>query len=232
MELSELVMKKKSPEILKVLKEEPTHVRGIREKIGGSPSTIQSRIRELTEESLVKEEMEKEFPYRKILELTEKGQSVARILNSFEGIEQKRKIETIEFEEGKDRMKWPLMILLKWGEQGNTKMQKLIFLIKEKFGINVPYEDFSPYKHGPFSKELARDMGKLMTLNLVDPLESSYSLTPEGRQTARELYENLDQLSRDAMDSLERYEKMSLRGLLNYVYDLYPEKAGSPIQSE
>lgn len=231
MELSELVMKRKSPEILKALKEDPTHVRGLRDRIGGSPSTIQSRIREMVEESLVSEKVQEEFPYKKILELTDKGRSVARILDSFEGIEQKRKIETIEFEEEKDRVKWPLAILLKWGEQGNTKMQKLIFLMKEEFGIDVPY-DFNPYKHGPFSKELARDMGKLMTLNLVDPLESSYSLTSEGKETARELYESLDQTSKDTIDDLEKYEKMTLRSLLNYVYDIYPAKAGSPIKQE
>lgn len=230
MDLSDLVMKKKSPEILKTLRENPTHVRGLREIIGGSPSTIQTRVRQMVEKSLVEEKKQEEFPHKKILELTEKGESVARILNSFEGIEQKRKIETIEFEEEKDRMKWPLAVLFRWSEQGNTKMQKLLFLMKEKFGASVPY-DFNPYKHGPFSKELARDMGKLMTLRLVDPLESSYSLTSEGEEIARELYESLDESDRDKIENLEKYDKMSLRGLLNYVYDLFPEKAGSPMES-
>ncbi len=228
MKLSELIFKKKSSEILKTLQEDHTHVRGLQEKTGGSPSTIQSRIRQLEEKELIKKEKEEQFPYKKILKLTKKGEKVTNILNSFEGLERKRKIETIEFEQDKERMKWPLAVLQKWGEQGNTKMQKIIFLLKNELGVEIPY-DFNPYNHGPFSKELARDMGKLMTLNLVDPIESSYSLTSEGEDLACELLEDLNDSDKTALEDLEKYDKMSLRRLLNYVYDLYPEKAGSPM---
>lgn len=230
MGLSDLVLKKKTPEILRTLRENPTHVRGLREKIGGSPSTIQSRIREMEEENLIERKREKKFPHKKILKLTKKGKSVTKILNSFEGIERKKRIETIAFEEEKERMKWPLLILHEWGEQGNTKMQKLIFLGKQEFGAEISY-DFNPYKHGPFSKELARDMGKLMTLGLVDPLESSYSLSSEGEEIAEKLLEDLDEEEKEAIQNLEKYSRMSLRGLLNYVYEIYPEEAGSPMPS-
>lgn len=231
MELSDLIFKKKSPEILKNLQENPTHVRGLQKEVGGSPSTIQNRIRQLEEKELIKKEKENTFPYKKILKLTEKGKKVTNILNSFDGIERKRKIETIEFEEEKERMKWPLAVLQKWGEQGNTKIQKIIFLMKKELGVEIPY-DFNPYKHGPFCKGLARDMGKLMTLGLVDPIESSYSLTSEGEELACKLLEDLDDSEVEALEELEKYDKMSLRRLMNYVYDLYPEESGSPMPQE
>ncbi len=228
MKLSELIFKKKSPEILKTLQKTHTHVRGLQEEVGGSQSTIQSRISQMEKEELIKKEREDKFPYKKILKLTEKGKKVTNILNTFEGIERKRKIKTIEFEEEKEKMKWPLAILQEWGEQGNTKMQKIIFLLKKELGVEIPY-DFNPYKHGPFCKELARDMGKLMTLGLVDPVESSYSLTSEGEELAGELLEDLDDSEEQALEKLEKYDKMGLRRLMNYVYDLYPEESGSPM---
>ncbi len=213
---------------MKTLQEKPTHVRGLREEIGGSPSTIQSRIKQMEEKGIIKKEREENFPYKKILKLTDKGEKITNILNSFKGIERKRKIKTIEFEEEKERMKWPLAVLQKWGEQGNTKMQKIIFLMKKELGIQIPY-NFNPYKHGPFCKDLARDMGKLMTLGLVDPLESSYSLTSEGEELACELLEDLKDSEEEALENLEKYDKMGLRRLMNYVYDTYPEESGSPM---
>lgn len=227
MGLSELVLKKKSPDILKTLQKNPTHVRGIREKVGGSASTIQTRIREMKEEGLLKEERQGNFPFRKMLKLTEMGKKLANIVRNFEGVNQKRKIETVAFEGEKEKLKWPLIILLHHGEQSNTKIQKLTFLEKHEFGIQVPY-DFSPYKHGPFSKELARDMGKLLTLGLMDPLENQYELTEEGEKVAEEMLEELTPPERNKIENLEKYSRMDLRRLLNLVYKKYPEKSGSP----
>ncbi|KXA96846.1 hypothetical protein AKJ37_04270 [candidate division MSBL1 archaeon SCGC-AAA259I09] len=227
MGISDLVLKKKSPEILKALDESPTHVRSLRKRIGGSASTIQTRIREMEEENIIEEKRQDNFPFKKILELTDLGENIADIMRNFEGLEQKRMIETVAFEREKDKLKWPLLFLFKHGEQGNTKIQKLTFLGKHELGIQIPY-NFNPYQHGPFSKELAKDMGKLLTLGLVDPLENQYKLTEEGRKLAGEIYENLSSSEKQSIEELEKYSKLSLRRLLNRVYKKYPAESGSP----
>ncbi|GEM_PF-2204586 len=227
MGLSDLVLKKKSPDILNTLNNNPTHVRGIREEIGGSASTIQTRIREMKEEGLIKEEQQNSFPFKKILKLTEMGKDMVDILKNFEGVEKKRKIETVAFGSEKEKLKWPLIMLFQCGKLGGTKIQKLTFLGKYEFEISLPY-NFSPYKHGPFSKELARDMGKLMTLGLVDPLEDQYKLTSEGRNLVKGIFKDLDTSEREAIKNLEKFSRMDLRGLLNLVYEKYPDESGNP----
>ncbi|KXA99412.1 hypothetical protein AKJ41_05470, partial [candidate division MSBL1 archaeon SCGC-AAA259O05] len=74
-----------------------SHVRELRERIGGSASTVQTRIREMKEEELVEESRQDNFPFKKILKLTELGADVVDILKNFEGIEQRREIETVTF---------------------------------------------------------------------------------------------------------------------------------------
>lgn len=227
MGISELVFKKKSSDILLALAEEPSHVRELRERIGGSASTVQTRIREMKEEELVEESRQDNFPFKKTLKLTELGSDVVDILKNFEGIEQRREIETVTFDMEKERLMWPLLILHKHGQQGNTKIQKLVFLGKHEFDLDIPYK-FTPYHHGPFSKELARDMGKLMTLGLVDPLEEKFELSEKGKKIAQQICDELDLSQIRGISELENYSRMSLRWLLNLVYKKYPERSGSP----
>lgn len=218
------IRKKRSTPILISLLEAPKHVRELRSDVGGSASTVASRVQELSEIGLIQEELADEWPRKKILKLTDRGEDVAKVLKDLSGSARKRKIALMSFEE---RMKWPLMVLHKLGEVGGaTRMQKLLFLLKNRFDVGVPY-DFTPYKHGPFSKSIGRDMANLVTAGLVDHLEDAYVLTQEGKEMAREMYEDLQEGESKAIASLERYNKMRLQRLLDYVYTKYPRESGT-----
>ncbi|KXB03006.1 hypothetical protein AKJ48_04335 [candidate division MSBL1 archaeon SCGC-AAA261O19] len=218
----ETLQKKKSTSILLALLEDSRHVRELQSEVGGSASTIGSRIREMKEKGLVSEETEKNWPYKKIIKLTNRGRDVAEVLSGLSGFARKRKITLMSF---KERMKWPLVLVHRLKEvDGATRMQKLLFLLKRKFGVEVPY-NFSPYKYGPFCKNLARDMACLVTAGLTDNTEESYILTSEGEEMAEEIFENLSKKVREAIGSLEKFNKMELRRLLNLVYTQFPEES-------
>lgn len=220
----EVLQKKKSAPILLTLLEEPRHVRGIQSVVGGSASTVGSRIQELKEEDLVKEEPMENWPYKKVLNLTDKGRDVATVFKELSGPARRRKLALMSFNE---RMKWPLMLINRLSEvNGITKMQKLLFLLNRKFGVEIPY-DFTPYKHGPYCKDLDRDMSVLVDAGLVEKFEDFYTPTSEGKEMMSEISKDFPDEAGKAMDNLEKFNKMELRRLLNLVYTQYPEESGA-----
>ncbi|MEM2672271.1 MAG: winged helix-turn-helix transcriptional regulator, partial [Candidatus Hadarchaeales archaeon] len=70
----------KAPEILLSLLKGPKHVRELQAEVKGSALTIEMRLKELIREGLVREREMKEWPFRRILELTPEGRRVAAIL--------------------------------------------------------------------------------------------------------------------------------------------------------
>ena len=124
--------------------------------------------------------------------------------------------------------------------KSKLRLVKLFFLVQKEakdvveklVGSPEPYS-FEPYLHGPFSRELLEDVEKLAELGLVhiddeiiakNFIRKNYVLTSKGvevfaeieKRVPRELLEKLKKL-------VERYAKMDLDDLLNYVYSRYPE---------
>lgn len=223
-----VLQKKKSAPILLALLGEPRHVREIQSVVGGSASTIGSRIQDLREEGLIKEEPWENWPYKKVLNLTDKGRDVAAVLKELSGPARRRKLAMMSF---KERMKWPLMLVHRLKEiNGRTKIQKLLFLLNRKFDVEVPY-NFNPYKHGPYCSDLDNDMGMLVDAGLLDKKEDFYTITPEGEETAQKMLEDFPEEVNKAIDQLKKYNKMELRRLLNLVYTQYPEESGAELEN-
>lgn len=63
---------------------------------------------------------------------------------------------------------------------GSTRMQKLVFLVREEAkaeGIQMPDIPFVPYKYGPYSQELRDDIDSLIAAGYLEsPGESSISV--------------------------------------------------------
>ena len=51
--------------------------------------------------------------------------------------------------------------------RGRTRFQKIVFLLKEKYGISFDFE-FKPYYYGPYSEELSDTLSLLTALKLVE----------------------------------------------------------------
>ncbi len=138
---------------------------------------------------------------------------------------------------------------------GITRLQKLVFLLKQGEGPEAVVEsarefDYKPFKMGPFSQELYRDLDVLKSLGLVRTRRLEYLITDdddpeaadEGEPQARMVESTLFELSerginagRDLLDGLKRrdrdglvefkkfFNSIPLRQLLIFVYQKYPK---------
>jgi predicted transcriptional regulator len=70
--------------LILLLKRDSVPVSHIRWQIKGGQKTIYGIIRRLKEASLIHEEIEDEFPWRRVIKLTDKGAQVARKLEEIQ----------------------------------------------------------------------------------------------------------------------------------------------------
>jgi uncharacterized protein YwgA len=122
---------------------------------------------------------------------------------------------------------------------GRTRFQKLAFLTKEALAssdieLNEFYE-FIAYDYGPFSKELLDDLEMFEQEGFVEIDENrtfsgntryDHRLTESGAKRFKELKKSEPKgqaLYRIAEEQVEKYNSMSLRKLLEYIYEEYPE---------
>jgi DNA-binding HxlR family transcriptional regulator len=216
----------RAPEILLSLLEGPKHVRELQAEVKGSALTVEMRLKELIREGLVREQESKEWPFRRVLELTPEGRRMAAILKleaSAISRPVRRKGEVGE------RGKWLLGLLYALGGtvEGGVRLQKLLFLLKRELGVDHPYR-FLPHLHGPYSEEIPDEVMELEGAGLVkverevlEPLLCA--LTPEGERVAKEFFGGLPEEVRRKMEELRKFSGMRLRELLDYVYSRYPE---------
>lgn len=139
---------------------------------------------------------------------------------------------------------------------GITRLQKLVFLLKQGEGPEAIVESasefvYKPFKMGPFSQELYRDLDVLKSLGLLRTRKLEYLITdddddadaddesgPQERvveSTLFELSERGVRAGRDLFDGLKRRDReglvefktffnaIPLRQLLIFVYQKYPK---------
>jgi len=223
----------KAIEILSVLSKGPKHVRELQSEVGGSASTIEVRVQELLKEGLIRERELDFWPFRRELELTEKGKEVARVVELQGGL-----LGLTVRGSPEERTKWILALLHTMGGRikGRLRFQKLIFLLKHEQGVKLSY-GFIPYMYGPYSADIFEDLAALRDEGLLEirgevpePVEmvvgraasTSYSLTKKGEERAKELYEKMSDEEKRALSSLKRFAKMSTGELIRHVYNKYP----------
>jgi DNA-binding HxlR family transcriptional regulator len=220
----------KAVEILLALLERPMHFTELQSKVGGSLSTVQQRIAELLGDGLVIQKEEKKWPFKRTLQLTEKGVSTARYLQGL-GSVTKSGVP-------KEREKWILGLLHSFTEvKGSTRLEKLIFLLKGD--LKVSDYRYTWYKHGPYSPEVLEDARELAKLGLLEVKEEvfdkreggedyemrvDYSLTPAGETLAAKLFDKLSERERRAILRLRKYNMAPLGMLLRYIYSEFSPK--------
>lgn len=228
----EEIRREKAPEILVSLLSRPMGIRELWQVVGGSPNTVELRVRELERAGLIKEEESKGWPYKRVLALTDKGRRVAEMLRLETSLMGSSRKPTEE--ELKERGKWLLSLLYSVGGslEGATRLQKLLFLMKRELGINLPYQH-APFKHGPFCGEVYLDLMDLENAGWVNVIREVaepvlISLTEEGKRVAKEITESLPPEVLQALSKVKEFNKMSLSQLLEYVYSKYPKESRMP----
>jgi uncharacterized protein YwgA len=93
---------------------------------------------------------------------------------------------------------------------GRTRFQKIVCVLKEKFGVPFDYK-FRAYYYGPYSKELADSLSLLQGTNLLNEttdvfevgvVRYNYELTEKGKETADKIISKIEKKK-----FLEEFEK-------------------------
>ena len=139
---------------------------------------------------------------------------------------------------------------------GITRLEKLLFLADRESPLPSLVSDplvFKPYNYGPYSKaiyeavDLLEDVGLVreefavdgraldameaasVTAESVDGVERRFHLTQDGVLVARRLADAAPQLTAVMQDVKKRFDHLSLRELIQYVYRRYPEYAAESL---
>lgn len=120
--------------------------------------------------------------------------------------------------------------------EGRTRFQKLVFIVQQRLeDSSINRYDFIKYDYGPFAKEILDDLERLERAGLVEIDEQrtfggnkryDHSLTSEGIETVEQAIEQDEQISYiyDVSYSVVNdFNDMSIRQLLEDIYDKYPE---------
>lgn len=106
-----------------------------------------------------------------------------------------------------------------------TCLVKLAFLLGEEADLqgSCVYYDFVPYKFGPFSFALYRELEALRRDGYVSPNEKSVTLCRSMRAMTRDKVEELPECARSAVTkTVSRHGRQSPRALVKSVYAQYP----------
>ena len=111
---------------------------------------------------------------------------------------------------------------------GQTKLQKMMFLLSKMSNDMVEQCGYSADNYGPYSEivgEAARHLGEIGVL-CFDNSGRNISITPTGRRVAEEIAEEEDDDTLDIIDSCkDMLNDLSTDEVLAYVYSSYPRMA-------
>lgn len=103
---------------------------------------------------------------------------------------------------------------------GRTQLMKLLFLLRKEQGIDnyISFYDFVPYKYGPFSFVVYRDLDYLEAQGLVETAKERVACTSGGLKG-----EGLPAtLALMVEATVSKYARLPLVRLVDYVYTTYP----------
>jgi DNA-binding MarR family transcriptional regulator len=207
-------------------------ISALSDAVGVRWETIERIVNQLVKERLVIMTKKETFPFEKVVNLTERGKKVAAEM----ALEDRGKLGVSE------RLLLAILYAVGGEVKGATKLEKLIFLLQEELG--VPIKDFFKYfayLHGPYSPDVMKSSYILAYYGFIDVNEEVYVQEIEGEKErvlrvfrlkegkgedfARELFESLPKEIKEKLERLRRFNNMTTRELLDYVYAKYPKFA-------
>ena len=130
---------------------------------------------------------------------------------------------------------------------GRTRLQKLVFLAQQRMESEEiqPY-DYIAYDYGPFSKELLDALENyeregLIGIEVTQTYDGTdkyiYSLTSKGVENFKANLdespdtEDLETIRRVSAEVIDRFNKVPISELIDYVYDNHPSYAKNSVYS-
>jgi len=136
-----------------------------------------------------------------------------------------------------------LLLLLKYLKrvEGRTRLQKFVYLLKEKYGVDFSYR-FMPYYYGPYSNDMQSDIDMLSLLDLIKVetislgqgvLLYDHSLTPRGEKVVEEIEEGIPSNQKKKLRSaLNELKTLKTDKLVENAKGLMKQKLGESILKE
>jgi type I restriction enzyme S subunit len=100
-----------------------------------------------------------------------------------------------------------------------TELMKYLFLLQKEYNINLAY-NFEPYKYGPFTPQLYKDLEELKDRIEVKEVKDDVD---KSLITSKELPQVNQDIANAVNDLINRFGNKDLKELLSYVYKKYPE---------
>ena len=120
-----------------------------------------------------------------------------------------------------------LLLLLHYYKKpisGRTRLQKIVCVLKKKFGVPFDFK-FRPYYYGPYSGDLSDSMSLLEGTNLVNEttevlgrlaVRYNYELTEKGREIAETIVSKIGKENlKDFEEHLTEIEQISTKELIS-----------------
>lgn len=117
--------------------------------------------------------------------------------------------------------------------EGKTKFQKMIFLGKREYGLDVGYS-FEKYNYGPYSEELSRNLESLIDLGFIDVrteifetegpypgVKNTYLISKKGREIIEKIEIFNSKETEMAEKIIKEWNHKSYRDVIDYVYGKY-----------
>lgn len=119
-----------------------------------------------------------------------------------------------------------MYILQELGEPiSHTRLVKLAFLasVEEQVGHTLPFYEFVPYKYGPFSFALYRELGGLEIHGFVTTQNDRWQIAPRMKAQTKELVEALPTAVKNSLNRIvQHYGQIAQQTLLKTVYRRFP----------
>jgi uncharacterized protein YwgA len=96
--------------------------------------------------------------------------------------------------------------------EGRTRLQKIVFLLKTKYGLPFDF-DFKPYYYGPYSEELSDVISLLRALGFaeekidslgLDKIRYDYFLTEKGKRYFEQFSRSREKNMEEVVEKLRR----------------------------
>ncbi|MCH7848461.1 MAG: DUF488 domain-containing protein [Planctomycetes bacterium] len=111
------------------------------------------------------------------------------------------------------------------GKVSHVKLVKIAFLLsrEDKIGDGIPFYDFVPYKYGPFSFALYRELATLERDGYIQMTDRSVEVCDRlAAEVAQHVQDLPRRLQSEVSDVVRRYARMSSTDLLRNVYCRFP----------
>jgi len=130
-----------------------------------------------------------------------------------------------------------LLLVIKYlgNVKGRTRLQKILYLLKEQFGFEIAYK-FMPYYYGPYASELQNDIDILARLGLVDVTVNflddgrfyyEHRLTDQGKKIAEDFEKTLqEEQIRQLKKALAKLKRYDLEHLVQKAKETMKQKLG------